>query len=264
MFYFHLNLALIIVSFFLLALYFFIRLYFTYQFRNTMTLRIESNNDVISNNEINDVVKKIQKEFNLEEWIVNYGELKYSNFGRGINWKKKTIDIARLPMTSVGYELDYVISRLWYVKQIKSKHYLVRVFSFVSNWWMKLVPYLCILLFILQAVIFFYGVGNHDGQTITNDGMKWLFDFPLIFILVFLFLLSIGMMFSFLQLMKTNLENEYTKDTLKIFKEQMNNFLFDFKSARTYSQRISIGYNFAMIKKNKAMLIHWVGPFLNY
>lgn len=264
MFYFHLNLALLIVSFFILALYFFVRLYFTYQYKNTITLRIESNNDVISNSEIDKVVREFQKAFSLEEWTINYGDLKYSNFGRGIHFKKRTIDIARLPMTSVGYELDYVISRLWYVKEIKSKHYLVRLFSFISNWWMKLVPYLCILLFILQAIIFFYGVGKNDGQSITNDGMKWLFNFPLIFILVFVFLISLGVGFSALGIMKTNLENEYTKDTLNVFKENISNFMFDFKSARTYSQRISIGYNFAMIKKDKERLVHWVGPLLNY
>lgn len=264
MFYFHLNLALLIVAFFLIALYFFMRMYFTYQYKNSITLKIESNNDVISNHEIEDVVKKIQEKFKLKDWTVNYGDLKYKNFGRGISFKKKTISIDRLPMTSVGYELDYVISRLWYVKQIKNKHYIVRLFSFISNWWMKLVPYLCILLFVVQAIIFFYGVGNNDGQDISNAGMKWLFDFPLFFILVFVFLLSIGVGFSSLQAMKQHMENEYTKDTLHIFKDDIKNFLFDFKSARTYSQRISIGYNFALIKKDKERLIHWVSPFLNY
>ncbi|WP_036432070.1 hypothetical protein, partial [Mycoplasma capricolum] len=115
------NFILLIVNTLAIFLILLIYLITTRSYLNHQVPFINSSNLVINSTDVNKVIRQFQIMFNLTDYEIIYTDTdNMIKVFKNINKNKKQIIISKRIFESVGYELDYLISRLWIsAKQVK-------------------------------------------------------------------------------------------------------------------------------------------------
>ncbi|SYV96000.1 Uncharacterised protein, partial [Mycoplasma putrefaciens] len=104
----------LVINVFLLGSILILYLFCTKSYLNHTVPYINSSNNNITSTEINNLIKNFQIMFNLKEYQVIYTDTeKMIKIFKNVHKNKKQIFISKRIFESTGYELDYLISRLW-------------------------------------------------------------------------------------------------------------------------------------------------------
>ncbi|ATZ21082.1 hypothetical protein [Mesoplasma coleopterae] len=258
---FVINLMLLIVNFIVMISLLFSVLYFNRAYINYQVPRINSYNDVISSKEIERIIEQFKRIYNLADYEIIYASTEnYINLFRNLNKNKKQIVISKKIFESVGYEIDYIISRLWIASKINEKNGLVRGYK----WLLVTIPFLslalmCICL-LMNCVLFGYMSGRTNENT--DKIILWVWKIPMFSILFFIGLISMIISYLFSFKVKETIEYNYSNEISSLVKIALEEYVQDFVSARTYAQNIKISY-LPLIKNSDFWEnSKWVGPFV--
>ena len=255
------NLVLIFLLLFGLLIYLAICLVFTRAYQHYRVFKINSTRATISSDERQALISFFVQQWELTGYEVVLTKVKFLNIGKSLKKGAHKIIISSQNFISLGYEIDYLLSRLWFSSQYLQKNRQVRVYALITNY---LVLFLMIgycLCFLLQ-VVFFIVMVVINPTTVHHDFFLFLWKVPLLTIVAFF---SGGLMISFiyfLNQLKKVLESNYTHDTLPLVKTNFPTLVDDFKIARQYAGENKIAYNFAF--KTKTHHLKWLGPFVKY
>jgi hypothetical protein len=152
-----------------------IRIYFSVKLLNHQVPLINSANDVISNKDLNQIVKQYQMVFGLQKYQIIFKETEaLYNLGKGLNQYKKTITFSKIIFPSVGYELDYLIGTLWFISEKKiHKNHLVRTYDFLNRYGFNLLI-IFLLIFLLLSCFIYLVVGVAYGGQVDNEVLRFL------------------------------------------------------------------------------------------
>ncbi|ASZ09314.1 hypothetical protein CK556_03090 [Mesoplasma chauliocola] len=255
------NLMLLIVNFIVLITLLFSMLYFSRAYYSYQVPRINSYNDVISSKEIERIINQFKKVYNLADYDVIYSNTEsYISLFKNLNKRKKQIIISKKIFESVGYEIDYIISRLWISAQLKEKNNLIRGYKALLVYVPILSLVTILICLLLNCILFGYMSGRELEQL--DDLLVWLWKIPLFSILYFTAFLSLlfGYLISFK--VKETIEYNYNNEMSGLVKIALEEYVQDFVSARTYSQNIRISY-IPLIKSSDFWEnSKWMGPFV--
>ncbi|PPE05269.1 hypothetical protein [Williamsoniiplasma lucivorax] len=253
----YLNLVLWIIDTTFIAILGVAYLFYIRFYNNWNIPQINSANDVISNESIKTVINTFLKEYKLEDYEVVFTD-HHSHFKPFSNLKKhkKQILISKHLFVSVGYELDYIVSKIWLSAQEIKKNPRAIFYKISIKWMNWTLMIIAILAYLLQTVISFYLMVVNDLTGISN-----FFAFLLTSSIGTILLLATFVFFLFNYLLswklKEQMELAYNKDTVMIFKNTLSEYYFDFIAAREMATNIrSPLINFG--KKTTK----WFGPFV--
>ncbi|AVP49260.1 hypothetical protein [Williamsoniiplasma luminosum] len=253
----NLNLILWIVDTTLIAIIaggylFYLRIY-----NNIIVPPINSAHDVIDSKSIENLVQSFLKLNNLDDYEVVFTD-KYSHSKLFSNLKKhkKQILIGKRIFLSVGYELDYIISKIWLsAKEIKKDRCII-FYKLSIKWFNISLLLIFFLAYLLQAVTTF-GAMLMDDNTHLSDALYTIFITPIWTILIFVVLVLFLLNYLLSKKIKEQIELDYNQETVLAFKNTLPQYHFDFTTARQ------------MAIENKYPLLHmgrkttkWFGPFV--
>jgi len=255
------NLILVIVIFSLLMIYLGIKIYFTVTYQNYDLPLINSANDVISNQDLDEIVHYYQKVFHLEDYHLNYEVTEnFITLGSAVKRRKKTLNFSKELFGSVGYELDYLIGTMWFVSQLANrKNHRVRFYDFTNRFGFMINFLLLLLTFLATLIIYLIGTITYDGE-ITNVTLNFFWTFPLFQMLSFFLFLNFFIIFYILVVLKGKLEKQYTETLNATFNQAFKPYAFDLKAARAYSMGVPTPHNLAFKTTNTKF--KWLGPFV--
>lgn len=258
---FIINLMLLIVNFIVMVMLLFSALYFNKAYYNYHVPRINSYNDVISSKEMERIINQFKKIYHLNDYDVVYANTdNFINLFKNLNKSKKQIIISKRIFESVGYEIDYIISRLWIASKINEKSGLIRSYKFV----LVIIPFLSLLIMsiclIANCIIF----GYMSGRTVEDADkvLWWIWKVPVISIIFFTTFISMIMSYFFSIKIKENIEYNYNNEISGLVKIALEEYVQDFVSARTYAQNIKISYLPIIKASDFWENSKWIGPFV--
>ncbi|ATG97281.1 hypothetical protein [Mesoplasma lactucae] len=257
-----LNLVLLLILFLAMVVFLIIKMVYTKNFQQLVTPRINSRNIVVSNHDLDMMIEYYKNRFELDDYEITRPD-KFLNFGRNLNKHKKQIAISKRYFDSVGYEIDYFISRLWFSSRQLKKDNQVKVYSLVANFLIGFTIWCYVAIIVLQIILFIIIVAK-GGSDIQNPFLKFIWKVPVFDIIAFCLIALLLAFFLFLNEMKIVIQDKYTKDVLMDFKENFLNYYDDLKAAMTYDSEIHLSYNFAFKNRNDIEGIKWLGPFVKY
>ncbi|AEM68755.1 hypothetical protein [Mycoplasma putrefaciens] len=267
-----LNLLLLVINVFLLGSILILYLFCTKSYLNHTVPYINSSNNNITSTEINNLIKNFQIMFNLKEYQVIYTDTeKMIKIFKNVHKNKKQIFISKRIFESTGYELDYLISRLWIsAKQIQKDNKLTTYKTLIYT-----IPYTLFFLitvsFIFSVFLYIYHRSNTNFMidNTSNDRISqfefvllWLWINPISSYLCFAFLMCLFVTYYLSIRYKQKLEIYYNDEVTKLVKTTISEYEFDFKAARTYAQSIKLSY-IPVMKVFNFWTNHykWTGPF---
>lgn len=249
---FFLDLAIIIG---LLILYFWsLKIY-----RNWSSLEINSSNSNINNATLENFAKTFSKYLKLEHFDINL--VSDENYFRIFsNWDKKrqTIIISKKFFLSVGYELDYISSRIWLSCETKSKNPQVFWYRFLVKYLSPFFLFLIFISFFIQFTIFLV-VGIKAGNN-TSYIVDFLWRVPIFGLLVIFSALAMALNYYFLVQIKKSIELEYNKVIIRFVKKYFPIYFYDIQAARKYDQTVHYPYLWLVGKQHDK----WLGAFVYY
>ncbi|WP_026389691.1 hypothetical protein [[Acholeplasma] multilocale] len=241
----------------------------TKTYHNYVVPKISTYNDVIDSKNIEKLLIEFKLMFNLKDYEIIYTETdKFIKIFKNLNKKKKQIIISKKIFESVGYEIDYLISRIWISAKQIEKDSKVRTYRATLSFTPKLFMGLMFVGYALQTVIFFYCLSQTTpNATLGTDTtslvgfMNFLWRIPLIatFIVVLMGALLINYMF--LIKAKEIIETEYNVEIVGLVKNVIYDFYNDFVAARTYAQNITLPAIPLMKGNDFWNNWKWMGPF---
>ncbi|ATZ16578.1 hypothetical protein JN01_0211 [Entomoplasma freundtii] len=232
-------------------------LWFAKWYHDWKVLEINSGHDLIDSHTMGQLVETFQKKLNLTNYVIEFQD---NDYERRLFWnlkrREKKIIITKRIFPSVGYELDYLISRLWIAsKELEHNRLLI-----TYKWVVKFLPYLYLALiglcFIGQTVVFFLGLNQQE--VLSNSALDFLWTNPIFAFLVFIFFALWVFNFYIAFDLKTKVEQLYNKEVVPLVKEILDFYTFDFFAARQYAQEMRLPYAFTF--RNR--LDKWLGPFV--
>ncbi|EOA07512.1 Hypothetical protein, predicted transmembrane protein [Mycoplasma yeatsii 13926] len=267
-----LNLVLLIINIFLLGSILMLYLFYTKTYINHRVPYINSSNNNITSTEINNIILNFKIMFNLKDYEVIYTDTeKMIKIFRNVNKSKKQIIISKRIFESTGYEIDYLISRLWIsAKQIQKDNKLTFYKTLIY-----IIPYtllsLIIISFTFSLFLYLYNqITNefnqmHSSNAIVSSSqytLAWFWINPVSGYLCFAFVLCLFINYYISMRYKNRLEIYYNEEVTKLVKSAINEYEFDFKAARTYAQSIKLTY-IPVMKIFNFWNNHykWTGPF---
>ncbi|MDQ0567770.1 hypothetical protein [Mycoplasma yeatsii] len=267
-----LNLVLLIINIFLLGSILMLYLFYTKTYINHRVPYINSSNNNITSTEINNIILNFKIMFNLKDYEVIYTDTeKMIKIFRNVNKSKKQIIISKRIFESTGYEIDYLISRLWISsKQIQKDNKLTFYKTLIY-----IIPYtllsLIIISFTFSLFLYLYNqITNefnqmHSSNAIVSSSeytLAWFWINPVSGYLCFAFVLCLFINYYISMRYKNRLEIYYNEEVTKLVKSAINEYEFDFKAARTYAQSIKLTY-IPVMKIFNFWNNHykWTGPF---
>ncbi|AJM71759.1 hypothetical protein [Mycoplasma yeatsii] len=267
-----LNLVLLIINIFLLGSILMLYLFYTKTYINHRVPYINSSNNNITSTEINNIILNFKIMFNLKDYEVIYTDTeKMIKIFRNVNKSKKQIIISKRIFESTGYEIDYLISRLWIsAKQIQKDNKLTFYKTLIY-----IIPYtllsLIIISFTFSLFLYLYNqITNefnqmHSSSAIVSSSeytLAWFWINPVSGYLCFAFVLCLFINYYISMRYKNRLEIYYNEEVTKLVKSAINEYEFDFKAARTYAQSIKLTY-IPVMKIFNFWNNHykWTGPF---
>ncbi|PPE06790.1 hypothetical protein [Mesoplasma corruscae] len=261
----YLNLFLLILNFTGFIVLSFIYVYFTKQYYTYEVPRINSYNDVISNKQIEYFIEKLKEIYNLQGYNVVYESTsKYVRLFKNVK-KNNKIVISKRIFESVGYEIDYLMSRIWLSDKKINRKKGITAYK-IS---LKLIP-ICILIFmfiifIFQFVVFIIMQGS-DVETgrLKSSFLYFFWQYPVLSICFLFFIFLLLMNYFWSMTLKLKVERNYTFECAKIINEYFNEFKNDFQAARTYSIAFKLSFMPIYKPHNFWESSKWVGPFVYF
>ncbi|KNG79010.1 hypothetical protein [Mycoplasma sp. HU2014] len=267
-----LNLVLLIINIFLLGSILMLYLFYTKTYINHRVPYINSSNNNITSTEINNIILNFKIMFNLKDYEVIYTDTeKMIKIFRNVNKSKKQIVISKRIFESTGYEIDYLISRLWIsAKQIQKDNKLTFYKTLIY-----IIPYtllsLIVISFTFSLFLYLYNQTTgefdqmHSSNVIISSSqytLTWFWINPISGYLCFAFVLCLFINYYISMRYKNRLEIYYNEEVTKLVKSAINEYEFDFKAARTYAQSIKLTY-IPVMKIFNFWNNHykWTGPF---
>lgn len=255
------NLVFILLLLFGLIIYLTVCLVFTKAYQQYHVLKINSTKETISGDEKKAMISFFAQQWELTDYEVILTKAKFLNIGKSLKRGSHKIILSHQNFISLGYEIDYFLSRLWFSSQQLKKNRQVKIYALIMNYLVLLLIVLYCLCFFLQ-VVFFVVMIVINPNSVHDNFFLFLWKVPLLTIIaLFSGGLIIGLVY-FLNQLKKVLELNYTYDTLTLLKTNFLAYVDDFKIARQYASENKIAYNFAF--KTKTHFLKWLGPFVKY
>lgn len=215
--------------------FFFVRFYNQWQ-----VWPINSAHDNISSTDWAKLVTAYQHQFKLDNYQIDF--VKTRNYRLFSNLRKRNhrIVLTSRYFPSVGYELDYLISRLWISKKQLEHDRFVRRY----RWAVQILPAtlltLIILFYFFETIFFFFGLSI--GGEFAESFFSFLWNSNLLgFIVIFLiawWLLN----YYWASAVKRQVEQQYYEEIKETFSTNLDYFQFDIKAALEYDHSIWIPY----------------------
>ncbi|WP_434336144.1 hypothetical protein [Mycoplasma capricolum] len=266
------NFILLIVNTLAIFLILLIYLITTRSYLNHQVPFINSSNLVINSTDVNKVIRQFQIMFNLTDYEIIYTDTdNMIKVFKNINKNKKQIIISKRIFESVGYELDYLISRLWIsAKQVK-KDSLLKVYKLtiltiptVLITMLSIFMLGSIFLFAYNTITNIFEVNNlTTNQNNTNINFLYkLWKYMIFNYLSFSMILCLFINYYISIIIKNKIELYYNDEVSKLVSSALEMYEYDFKAARIYALSIKWTY-IPVFKINNFSTNHykWTGPF---
>ncbi|ADR24389.1 conserved hypothetical protein [Mycoplasma leachii PG50] len=265
------NFILLIVNTLTIFLILLIYLITTRSYLNHQVPFINSSNLVINSTDINKAIRQFQIIFNLTDYEIIYTDTdNMIKVFKNINKNKKQIIISKRIFESVGYELDYLISRLWIsAKQVK-KDGLLKVYRLTI---LTIPTFLIIMLslFMLANLFLFiynfftnvFEVNSLNNQNNMNINFLYkLWKYMIFNYLSFSMIICLFINYYISIIIKNKIELYYNDEVSKLVSSALEMYEYDFKAARIYALNIKWTY-IPVFKINNFWTNHykWTGPF---
>ncbi|WP_434343850.1 hypothetical protein V2P32_01880 [Mycoplasma sp. 06067-C1-B144P-99-0482-3] len=265
------NFILLIVNTLTIFLILLIYLITTRSYLNHQVPFINSSNLVINSTDINKAIRQFQIIFNLTDYEIIYTDTdNMIKVFKNINKNKKQIIISKRIFESVGYELDYLISRLWIsAKQVK-KDSLLKVYRLTI---LTIPTFLIIMLslFMLANLFLFiynfftnvFEVNSLNNQNNMNINFLYkLWKYMIFNYLSFSMIICLFINYYISIIIKNKIELYYNDEVSKLVSSALEMYEYDFKAARIYALNIKWTY-IPVFKINNFWTNHykWTGPF---
>ncbi|WP_434338158.1 hypothetical protein [Mycoplasma capricolum] len=266
------NFILLIVNTLAIFLILLIYLITTRSYLNHQVPFINSSNLVINSTDVNKVIRQFQIMFNLTDFEIIYtGTDNMIKVFKNINKNKKQIIISKRIFESVGYELDYLISRLWIsAKQVK-KDNLLKAYK-LTILTIPTVLIIMLSIFMLGSIFLFAyntitNIFEVNNLTTNQNNMNINFLYKLWKYMIFNYLSFSMILCLFINyyisiIIKNKIELYYNDEVSKLVSSALEMYEYDFKAARIYALSIKWTY-IPVFKINNFWTNHykWTGPF---
>ncbi|WP_434328473.1 hypothetical protein V2P69_03070 [Mycoplasma capricolum subsp. capricolum] len=266
------NFILLIVNTLAIFLILLIYLITTRSYLNHQVPFINSSNLVINSTDVNKVIRQFQIMFNLTDYEIIYTDTdNMIKVFKNINKNKKQIIISKRIFESVGYELDYLISRLWIsAKQVK-KDSLLKVYK-LTILTIPTVLITMLSIFMLGSIFLFAyntitNIFEVNNFTTNQNNMNINFLYKLWKYMIFNYLSFSMILCLFINyyisiIIKNKIELYYNDEVSKLVSSALEMYEYDFKAARIYALSIKWTY-IPVFKINNFWTNHykWTGPF---
>ncbi|KKW61301.1 hypothetical protein [Mycoplasma capricolum] len=266
------NFILLIVNTLAIFLILLIYLITTRSYLNHQVPFINSSNLVINSTDVNKVIRQFQIMFNLTDYEIIYIDTdNMIKVFKNINKNKKQIIISKRIFESVGYELDYLISRLWIsAKQVK-KDSLLKVYK-LTILTIPTVLITMLSIFMLGSIFLFAyntitNIFEVNNFTTNQNNMNINFLYKLWKYMIFNYLSFSMILCLFINyyisiIIKNKIELYYNDEVSKLVSSALEMYEYDFKAARIYALSIKWTY-IPVFKINNFWTNHykWTGPF---
>ncbi|WP_434335662.1 hypothetical protein V2P56_02765 [Mycoplasma capricolum subsp. capricolum] len=266
------NFILLIVNTLAIFLILLIYLITTRSYLNHQVPFINSSNLVINSTDVNKVIRQFQIMFNLTDYEIIYTDTdNMIRVFKNINKNKKQIIISKRIFESVGYELDYLISRLWIsAKQVK-KDSLLKVYR-LTILTIPTVLIIMLSIFMLGSIFLFAyntitNIFEVNNLTTSQNNMNINFLYKLWKYMIFNYLSFSMIICLFINyyisiIIKNKIELFYNDEVSKLVSSALEMYEYDFKAARIYALSIKWTY-IPVFKINNFWTNHykWTGPF---
>ncbi|WP_434329338.1 hypothetical protein V2P39_02855 [Mycoplasma capricolum subsp. capricolum] len=266
------NFILLIVNTLAIFLILLIYLITTRSYLNHQVPFINSSNLVINSTDVNKVIRQFQIMFNLTDYEIIYTDTdNMIKVFKNINKNKKQIIISKRIFESVGYELDYLISRLWIsAKQVK-KDSLLKVYR-LTILTIPTVLITMLSIFMLGSIFLFAyntitNIFEVNNLTTNQNNMNINFLYKLWKYMIFNYLSFSMILCLFINyyisiIIKNKIELYYNDEVSKLVSSALEMYEYDFKAARIYALSIKWTY-IPIFKINNFWTNHykWTGPF---
>ncbi|QVK09030.1 hypothetical protein [Mycoplasma mycoides] len=266
------NFVLLIINLLMIFLILLIYLITTRSYLNHQVPFINSSNLVINSTDINKAIRQFQIMFNLTDYQIIYTDTdNMIKVFKNINKNKKQIIISKRIFESVGYELDYLISRLWIsAKQIK-KDNLLKAYRLTLLTIPTLLITLLSLSMLINLFLFVYNVitDNFQISNLTNNQNNMninflykLWKYMIFNYLSFSLIICLFINYYISIIIKNKIELYYNDEVSKLVSSSLEMYEYDFKAARIYALNIKWTY-IPVFKINNFWTNHykWTGPF---
>ncbi|AOQ22267.1 hypothetical protein [Mycoplasma capricolum] len=266
------NFIFLIVNTLAIFLILLIYLITTRSYLNHQVPFINSSNLVINSTDVNKVIRQFQIMFNLTDYEIIYtGTDNMIKVFKNINKNKKQIIISKRIFESVGYELDYLISRLWIsAKQVKKdsllKAYKLTILTIPTVLIIMLSIFMLgsIFLFVYNTITNIFEVNNlTTNQNNMNINFLYkLWKYMIFNYLSFSMILCLFINYYISIIIKNKIELYYNDEVSKLASSALEIYEYDFKAARIYALSIKWTY-IPVFKINNFWTNHykWTGPF---
>ncbi|QIN42505.1 hypothetical protein FOY62_03055 [Mycoplasma capricolum subsp. capripneumoniae] len=266
------NFIFLIVNTLAIFLILLIYLITTRSYLNHQVPFINSSNLVINSTDVNKVIRQFQIMFNLTDYEIIYtGTDNMIKVFKNINKNKKQIIISKRIFESVGYELDYLISRLWIsAKQVK-KDSLLKAYK-LTILTIPTVLIIMLSIFMLGSIFLFAyntitNIFEVNNLTTNQNNMNINFLYKLWKYMIFNYLSFSMILCLFINyyisiIIKNKIELYYNDEVSKLASSTLEIYEYDFKAARIYALSIKWTY-IPVFKINNFWTNHykWTGPF---
>ncbi|QIN44571.1 hypothetical protein [Mycoplasma capricolum] len=266
------NFIFLIVNTLAIFLILLIYLITTRSYLNHQVPFINSSNLVINSTDVNKVIRQFQIMFNLTDYEIIYtGTDNMIKVFKNINKNKKQIIISKRIFESVGYELDYLISRLWIsAKQVK-KDSLLKAYK-LTILTIPTVLIIMLSIFMLGSIFLFAyntitNIFEVNNLTTNQNNMNINFLYKLWKYMIFNYLSFFMILCLFINyyisiIIKNKIELYYNDEVSKLASSALEIYEYDFKAARIYALSIKWTY-IPVFKINNFWTNHykWTGPF---
>ncbi|AXK51436.1 hypothetical protein [Spiroplasma alleghenense] len=239
-----------------------VRLYFTL-YHNKMEVPVIKSADInISSSKIDEMIRLFQIYSNCADLKVVYErQNSYIKTFCNLNRKKKLIIIPTITINSVGYEIDYILGRIWTAAKIYNKNPNImnyRRLTIIYPIFFKIVYYaflvFSIILFILSKV-------DYENIILSNSFLFFLYRIPILSITTIAAFLGLIILFVMAQNSKINLEDYYEMEVSVFVKDQLVGYQSDYLAARVYSRSIPYLQIPIMKFSRSTDNIKYFGPF---
>ncbi|WP_031543015.1 hypothetical protein [Mesoplasma photuris] len=266
---FYLNIALFSVDFIIILAILMMYVISTRNYHILQVPKISTYNDVIDSKSIYLLLEEFKAMYNLKGYEIDYTETDHNiKIFKNMKKRQKKIVISKRIHESVGYEIDYLVSRIWICAKQNSKDSKVISYRIFCGFVPYLLLGLTITAFALSGLVLFYGISNfidiNSEQHASDFGkfIYWLWINPIQNYLVMVFMMMQLINYYFCYRLKEIIEQEYTRETAGLIKNSLPDFYRDYGAARTYANDIKVP--FILVIKGSNFWPHgfkWTGPF---
>lgn len=260
----YVNLILLMINFMSFVFLSFIYLYFTRQYYIYRVPRINTYNDVISGKQIEAIITRLKIIYNLQDYEIVYNSThKYIKLFKNLQ-KNKKITISKRIFESVGYEIDYIASRIWISQKKLNKHKDIVLYKITLVYLPIIILIVMIIVFIFNLFIFIYMFGDFEQATYKSEVLFWFWKYPIISFIFILLVCLLSLNYFWSTKLKEKLEKKYTAEMSKIIYESFDEFKIDFEAARTYSESIKLSLLPIYKPQDFWQNSKWLGTFVYF